>query len=92
MDPAIERGLAAEFVAAIPGFEQRFLDRVGGQVRVARDAQAGVVPASAALVEHGVEGVRLDPGLQKGKHGTWTVGRGKGYFGEMAIPRHLANQ
>ena len=78
MNPGIERGLAAEFVATVPGLEQGFLHRVRGQVRVARDSQAGVVPTPAALVEHGLEGVRPDPGLEKGKHGTWTVGPGKG--------------
>ena len=78
MDPGIERRLAAELVAAIPGFDQRVLHCVRRQVRITRDAQAGVVPALAAFVQDGVEGVRLNPGFEKGEHGTWTVRRGKG--------------
>ena len=77
MNPGIESGLAAEIVATVPGLQQGFLHRVRGQVRIARDAQAGVVPTPAALVEHGLEGVRLGPGFEKGKHGTWTAGREK---------------
>ena len=73
-----EGGLAAEIVAPVPGLQQGFLHRVRGQVRIARDAQAGVVPATAAFIEQGLEGIRLSPGFQKGKHGTWTGGAGKG--------------
>ena len=70
MDPGIEIGLAAEFVAPVPGLEQRFLDRVRSQVGIARDSQAGVVPTPAALAQHGMEGVGPDPGFEKGEHGT----------------------
>ena len=66
MDPGIERGLAAELLAVMPGFEQGFLHRVGRQVRVTGDAQAGVVPTHAAFLEDGLEGVRPDPGFEKG--------------------------
>ena len=29
---------------------------------------------AAALLEDGLEGVRPDPGFEKGEHGTWTAG------------------
>jgi hypothetical protein len=72
MDPGIEIGLAAEFVAPVPGFQQRFLDRVRSEVGIARDPQAGVVPAHAALAQHGMEAVGLDPGFERGEHRTQT--------------------
>ena len=51
MDPGIEGGITAEVVAPVPGLQQRFLHRVGRQILVARDTQAGVVPTHAALVK-----------------------------------------
>jgi hypothetical protein len=40
-------------------------------------------------MEDGLEGVRLNPGFEKGEHGTWTVGRGKGYFRARGCVRTL---
>ena len=64
MDPGIELGLAAEFLAPVPGFQQCFLDRVRSQIGIARDAQTRVVPAPAALAQYGMEAVGPVPGLE----------------------------
>ena len=61
MNPGIEGGVAAKVVATVPGLQQGFLYRIRRQVLVARDAQAGVVPTTAAFIEQGLEGVRLSP-------------------------------
>jgi hypothetical protein len=85
MDPAVEGRLTAELIAILPGPEQRFLHGVGCKLRIPRDAQTGVVPTRAALLEHGLEDVRLDPGLEKGEHGTWTGELGKRLVRSPAI-------
>jgi hypothetical protein len=70
MDPGVELGLASKLVAPVPGLEQRFLHGVRGQVCIAGDPQAGVVPAHAALAQHGVEGIGPGPGFESRKHRT----------------------
>ena len=78
MDPGIEGRITAEFLAAVPGLKQRLLHRVRGQIGVARDAQAGVVPAAAAFPQDGLERVGPDPGFEEREHGTRTGYREKG--------------
>ena len=70
MDPGVEIGLAAEFIAPVPRFEQRLLDCIRSEVGVARDSQTGVVPTPAALAQNRVEAVGPNPGFEGAEHRT----------------------